>query len=142
MSFKKQHQYILTHFTFCHYRESSSISESVDFKRQLEMVEQEATILRNKVLSLEQETEKLSNENKKLALHAAKLTKKDSLTNSAENQKSLELVKVKDSLSKAEEEKAKLEEKLKNILEIPVEKLPARVPKKYSDTNTKYQLQV
>lgn len=37
-------------------------------KRQLQVIEQEATVLRNKVLTLEGENEKLNNENKRLSL--------------------------------------------------------------------------
>lgn len=91
---------------------------------------------------MEQENEKVSIENKRLAVHAAKLSRKDSVSSLVDNQKNAELLKVRETLAKAEDEKSKLEVKLKTILETPVDKLPARVPKKYSDVNTKFQLQV
>lgn len=104
--------------------------------------EQETTALRTRVLSLEQDNDKLTTENKRLAIHAAKLARKDSLTNSSENQRNgIELLKVKESLTKAEEQRSQLEEKLKTVLELPADKLPPRTPKRYSDSNTKYQLQ-
>lgn len=104
--------------------------------------EQETTTLRTKVLSLEQDNDKLTTENKRLAIHAAKLARKDSLTNSSENQRNgIELLKVKESLTKAEEQRAQLEEKLKIVLEVPADKLPPRTPKRCSDANTKFQLQ-
>lgn len=115
---------------------------SVDFKRQLECVEQEATVLRNKLVSFEAENEKLNTENKKLALHAARLSRKDSATNAADTQKTAELAKLKESLTKTEEERDRLEQRLQNVLDVPADKLPPRIPKKCSDTNTKYQLQV
>lgn len=104
--------------------------------------ETETNELRTKVVGLEQDNEKLSNENKRLAVHAAKLARKDSLTNSSENQRhGIELVKVRDELSKAEQQRAQLEEKLKTVLDIPADKLPSRTPKKGTDANTKFQLQ-
>lgn len=103
------------------------------------MVEQEASVLKTKVLTLEEENEKIANENKKLALHAARLSRKDSL--GLDKDKSLELAKVKDSLSKLEKTREELENKLKTILDIPVDK-PARMPKSYSENSTKFQLQV
>lgn len=104
--------------------------------------ETELNAMRTKLLGLEQDNDKLSNENKRLAVHAAKLARKDSLTNSSENQRhGIELVRVKDELSKVEQQRAQLEEKLKTVLDIPANKLPARTPKKGTDSNTKFQLQ-
>lgn len=42
--------------------------QAFDLKRQLQLVEQEATVLRNKVQSLETESEKMSLENKRFQL--------------------------------------------------------------------------
>lgn len=84
----------------------------------------------------------MANENKRLAIHAAKLARKDSLTSSSEAQRNgIELVRVKEALTKAEEQRDQLENKLKTVLELPADKLPPRVPKKCSDNNTKFQLQ-
>lgn len=112
-------------------------------KRQLESVEQEAGLVRTKLQQLELENEKLNTENKKLALHAARQARKDSVTSAAEATKAAtELTKLKESLASVEEEKKKLETKLNNVLEMSADKLPTRVPKKCSDANTKFQLQV
>lgn len=108
-------------------------------KRQLESVEHEVSVLRTKVLSLEQDNEKMGNENKKLALHAARLSRKDSI---GDKDKNAELVKLKDCVTKLEKTKEELEKKLKTILEAPADKLPQRIPKIFSESSTKVQLQV
>ncbi len=125
--------------TVSYFREPLSDAQTVDLKRQLESVEQEASILRTKVLSLEQDNEKMANENKKLALHAARLSRKDSL---GDKDKNAELVKLKDTVTKLEKTKEELESKLKTILDTSADKLPHRVPKIYTDGSTKLQLQV
>lgn len=52
--------------------------QTLDLKRQLQVIEQEASILRNKIQSLEAENEKLISENKKLQLlRGAKTLKSD-----------------------------------------------------------------
>lgn len=51
--------------------------ESINLQRQLKVVEQEASVLRTRICSLETENEKLSNENKQLAI--SNLSKKTSL---------------------------------------------------------------
>lgn len=122
----------------------------IDSKRQLELVEQEATVLRTKVQTIEKDMEKLSIENKKLSLQIARnvsaAARKDSLTNSITLDKNtnnnIELNKIKATLNNVEKEKDELENKLKTILEISVDKLPVRIPKKFTDANTKMQLQV
>lgn len=121
------------------FREPTSDAHNVDLKRQLESVEQEASVLRTKVFSLEQDNEKMANENKKLALHAARLSRKDSI---GDKDKNVELVKLKDTVTKLEKTKEELENKLKLILDAPVDKLPQRVPKIFSENSTKLQLQV
>lgn len=102
-------------------------------------MEHEASVLRTKVLSLEQDNEKLGNENKKLALHAARLSRKDSV---GDKDKNAEIVKLKDTIAKLEKTKDELDNKLKTILETPADKLPQRTPKIFSDSTTKVQLQV
>lgn len=102
-------------------------------------MELEVSVLRTKVSSTEQENEKLANENKKLALHAARLSRKDS---TGDKDKNLELVRLRDSVTKLEKTKDELDSKLRIILEAPVDKLPQRVPKVFSDSSTKMQLQV
>lgn len=42
--------------------------QTIDLKRQLQVIEQEAIVLRSKVQSMESENEKLTSENKKLQL--------------------------------------------------------------------------
>lgn len=91
---------------------------------------------------MEKENEKVTSENKKLAVAAARLTRKDSQSNTVENQKALELTKAKDDLTKAEEKCKQFEEKLKTVLDAAADKLPPRTPKRFSDANTKFQLQV
>ncbi|KAG4066400.1 hypothetical protein HA402_007036 [Bradysia odoriphaga] len=119
-------------------KEPLSDAQNVDLKRQLESVELEASVLRTKVLSMEQDNDKLANENKKLALHAARLSRKDS---TGDKDKNLEIVKLKDNITKLEKTKGELENKLRTILEAPVDKLPQRSPKIFSDSSTKLQLQ-
>lgn len=113
--------------------------QTVDLKQQLDSVEHEASVLRTKVLSLKQDNEKMANENKKLALHAARLSRKDSI---GDKDKNAELVKLKDTVSKLEKTKEELENKLKTILDTPADKLPKRIPKIFSESSTKLQLQV
>ncbi|KAJ6649188.1 hypothetical protein Bhyg_04422 [Pseudolycoriella hygida] len=121
-------------------KEPTTISEpqSIDVKRQLESVEHEASVLRTKVLSMEQDNEKLVNENKKLALHAARLSRKDS---TGDKDKNAEIVKLKDSITKLEKTKDELENKLKTILDVSADKLPQRTPKVFSENTSKLQLQ-
>lgn len=111
----------------------------MDLKRQLDSVEHEASVLKTKVLSLEQDNEKMSNENKKLALHAARLSRKDSL---GDKDKNAEIVKLKDTVARLEKTKDELENKLKTILDVPADKLPQRIPKIFTESSTKLQLQV
>lgn len=121
------------------FREPASETQTVDLKRQLESVEHEASVLRTKVLSLEQDNDKMANENKKLALHAARLSRKDSI---GDKDKNAELVKLKDSVAKLEKTKEDLANKLKTILDTPADKLPQRIPKIFTESSTKLQLQV
>lgn len=109
--------------------------------KKLETLEKEAENLRSKMQVLELDNEKIGNENKKLALHAARLARKDSNT-LMDKDKAAELIRLKESFGKLEKEKSELDEKLKVILEIPADKIPPRVPKRFSDASTKVQLQV
>lgn len=117
----------------------------VNHKRQLELVEQEAAVLRAKVSTLELEIDGVSTENKKLTVQVARLARKDSTGGLEKDTKnvviSAELIKTKESLTKLEKENGELQRKLKTVLEFDVDKLPARMPKKFSDMTTKMQLQ-
>lgn len=113
---------------------------TVNHKRQIEMVEQEASVLRGKVAKLEQEIESITTENKKLTVQVARLARKDS-NGSIDKNSTAELVRTKDSLAKLEKENAELQTKLKEILEVDTKALPTRTPKKFTDMNTKMQLQ-
>lgn len=132
---------IQTEVTVYVFREPAASNDvyNVDLKRQLESVEREASVLRTKVLSLEQDNEKMANENKKLALHAARLSRKDSV---GDKDKNAELVKLKDSVAKLEKTKEELENKLKTILDAPADKLPQRAPKIVTENSSRLQLQV
>jgi chromosome segregation ATPase len=112
----------------------------LDIKRQLQVVEQEATVLRTKTQSLEQENDKLLGEVKVLQLQAARSTSKSfSLTSTKEK---AEANKIKETLELVEKERDALAQKLKTILEESVDKLPKRAPKRYVDSLTKLQLKV
>lgn len=112
----------------------------VDHKRQVEMVEQEAAVLRGKVAKLEQEIDGISMENKKLTVQVARLARKDA-SGGVDKNGTAELTRVKESLSKLEKENGELQSKLTNILEVDTQKLPARTPKRFTDMTTKMQLQ-
>ncbi|XP_063703120.1 titin homolog isoform X2 [Culicoides brevitarsis] len=110
--------------------------QNLDFKRQLQLVEQEASVLRSKTQKMEAENEKLNTEVKKLQLQVAR-------AKASSNNKLNEIgsdPKTKETLEKLEKEKNELQAKLKTILEEATEKLPARTPKKYSESLTKLQL--
>ena len=112
-----------------------SDSQNVDLKRQLQVVEQEANVLRTKTQTLEQENEKLLAEIKKLQLQVARNAIKPSST-----------VVTKDSdktkIEELEKERDELKAKIKKVIEDSADKLPARTPKVFSDTKTKLQLKV
>lgn len=106
-------------------------------KRQLQVVEQEATVLRTKSQTLEQENEKLLAEVKKMQLQVARNSiKATAIPNSKEVEK------MKTSIEELEKERDELQIKIKKVLEIPAEKLPPRTPKVFSETKTKLQLKV
>lgn len=121
----------------------SDLQSKVNHKRQLELVEQEATILRAKVSKLEQEIDGMSTENKKLTVQVARLARKEGSTLEKDAKgmaSSTDLNKTKEAMSKLEKEYAELQTKL-NKIDIDVQKLPNRVPKKFTDLTTKMQLQ-
>lgn len=101
------------------------------------MVEQEASVLRTKTQTLEQENDKMLAEVKQLQLQVARGTVK--ITPAKESN---DFEKLKKSVEELEKERDELKTKLKIILEEPVSKMPARVPKVYSDIKTKMQLKV
>lgn len=112
-------------------------AQGTDLKRQLQVVEQEASVLRTKTQTLEQENEKLLSEVKKLQLQTARNSIKATATiNSKETDK------MKTSIEELEKERNELKAKLKRVLEDSAEKLPARTQKVYSDIKTKLQLKV
>lgn len=111
--------------------------QSTDMKRQLQVVEQEASVLRTKTQTLEQENDKLLAEVKKLQLQVARSSIKPvAATNSKETDK------MKSTIDELEKECNGLKSKLKMILEDPTDKLPPRTPKVFSDMKTKLQLKV
>lgn len=112
-------------------------TQIVETKRQLQVVEQEASVLRSKTQTLEQENDKLLAEVKKLQLTNARNSIKPVATvNSKETDK------MKVMIEELENERDELKLKIKRILEDPIDKLPARTPKVYSDMKTKLQLKV
>lgn len=111
--------------------------QNLDFKRQLQLVEQEASVLRSKTTKLETENDKLNTEVKKLQLQAARAK---AVSNNKLNEIGNDSNKMKETVEKLEKERNELQTKLKTILEESGEKLPARTPKKYTETLTKLQL--
>ncbi|CAD6997122.1 unnamed protein product [Ceratitis capitata] len=109
---------------------------NIDSKRQLKLVEQEASVLRTKITTLESENEKLLKENKRMQLQA--LRKSTSLEKNGTNGE--ELAKLKVSLETMERERNELDSKLKRILQEAEEKLPMRTPKRVTDLTPKNHL--
>uniref|UniRef100_T1PEI9 SOGA coiled-coil domain-containing protein n=1 Tax=Musca domestica TaxID=7370 RepID=T1PEI9_MUSDO len=110
---------------------SSSSQSNFNVKRQLDMVEQEATVLRSKITALEAENERIQKENKRLQLLSLK---KSPSTDSGE------LAKLKQALAAVEEQKNGLETKLKRILQETETKLPPRLEIRVTDLTPKNQL--
>lgn len=111
-------------------------AQTIEVKRQLQVVEQEASVLRAKTQTLEQENENMLAEVKRLQLAAG--TKSTSTTASAK-----EIEALKKSLDELTRERDELNKKVKRIVDFePTDKLPKRTPKVYSDTKTKLQLKV
>lgn len=104
-------------------------------KRQVDLLEQEASALRSKITALETENDRIQKENKRLQLQALR---KQSSTE--KNGNAAELVKLKENLASLEEEKNNLETKLKRILQEAEEKLPPRTTVRITDLTPKNQL--
>lgn len=100
-------------------------------------MEQEASVLRTKTQTLEQENDKLLAEVKQLQLQNARNSIKASTPTNTK-----ELEKMKSSITELEKERDELKLKMKRVLEDPTDKLPPRVPKVFSDMKTKLQLKV
>lgn len=113
---------------------SSSSQSGLNAKRQLDMIEQEAEVLRSKIASLESENERVQKENKRLQLLSLKKS------SSTENGSLGELTKLKQSLAAVEEERDNLQTKLKRILQEGNAKLPPRVEIRVTDLTPKNQL--
>lgn len=124
---------------FISHRSDNSDTQTINFKKKLELIELEATVLRTKLQKLEQENDKLQTENKKLSVQAIRGAKK-------EQEKplgSVDVNKIKEELKLLELERDELKEKLKAFMEAAsIQKLPERTPKKYSESLTKPQVKV
>ncbi|XP_061387212.1 myosin-7 [Musca vetustissima] len=112
-------------------KSSSSSQANLNFKRQLDMVEQEATVLRSKITALEAENERIQKENKRLQLSSSK---KSSSSDSGD------VSKLKQALAAVEEQKNGLETKLKRILQEAEGKLPPRLEIRVTELTPKNQL--
>ncbi|XP_049288075.1 myosin-11 isoform X2 [Anopheles funestus] len=104
--------------------------QAQDLKRQLQVIEQEATVLRAKTQSLEQDNEKYQAEIKKL-----QTVQKPTGAMSAADKK-----KLTDSIDQLEKEKQELEVRLKRIVQESTAQLPTRLTKHPTDMHTKLQL--
>ncbi|XP_065355494.1 golgin subfamily A member 4 isoform X2 [Calliphora vicina] len=114
---------------------AASAQTGANSKRQLEMVEQEAIVLRSKITALETENERVQKEVKRLQLQA--LRKQSSTEKNGNTQ---ELAKLKETLTSVEEERDVLQTKLKRILQEANEKLPPRTTVRITDLTPKNQL--
>lgn len=109
---------------------------TIDVKRQLQIIDQEAAVMRTKIISLEDENEKILTENKKLQMQAARIAlRKDSLVGNGNGE-------LKEMMVKLEKERNELSVKLKKVLDDAADKMPPRNPKKVTDMHTKLQLKV
>lgn len=110
--------------------------QNVDLKRQLQVVEQETAVFRTKAQTLESENDKLLAEVKKMQLQIARNNVKG-ISNVINTD-----AKLKSTVELIEKERDELKLKIKKLLEDPINTLPSRTPKVYSDTKTKLQLKV
>lgn len=110
---------------------------NVDVKRQLDLVEQEAAVLRSKISTLESENEKLLKENKKMQLQALR---QNSTTTTDRSNNNGEVSKLKESLMVAEKERDALSVKVKRILQETDDKLPPHTPRRITDLTPKNHL--
>lgn len=125
-------------FEYPSIRSDNSDTQTINFKRKMEIVEQEATVLRTKLQKLEQENDKLQTENKKLSVQAIRSVKKEQEKPAG----TADVNKIKEELKLMELERDELKEKLKSFMEASIKKLPERTPKKYSESLTKSQIKV
>lgn len=123
-------------------RSDASDTQTINFKRKLEIVEQEATVLRTKMNKYEQENEKLTVENKKLSMQAIRNSSGGPKKDQDRSPATVEVNKIKEELKLMELERDELKEKVKLFMEASIKKLPMRSPKKYSDDMTKPQVKV
>uniref|UniRef100_A0A1I8NS90 Uncharacterized protein n=1 Tax=Stomoxys calcitrans TaxID=35570 RepID=A0A1I8NS90_STOCA len=114
--------------------QSTASSAGLNVKRQLETVEQEAVVLRSKINTLEAENERVQKENKKLQLLSIRKS------SSTENGNLGELSKLKQTLATVEEERDRLQSKLKLVMQEANMKLPARSEIHMTDFTPKNQL--
>lgn len=105
----------------------------------MQVVEQEASVLRTKTQTLEQENDKLLAEVKKQQLQLARVANK---TNTVSTVNSKDLDKLKSAVEELEKENITLQAKLKKVLEDSTDKLPVRTPRKYSELTSKLQIKV
>uniref|UniRef100_A0A182K3T5 SOGA coiled-coil domain-containing protein n=1 Tax=Anopheles christyi TaxID=43041 RepID=A0A182K3T5_9DIPT len=106
--------------------------QAQDLKRQLQVIEQEATVLRAKTQSLEQDNEKYQAEIKKL--QAVRKPTAAATASAADTKK------LTDSIDQLEKDKHELEGRLKRIVQESTSQLPTRVAKNPTDMHTKLQL--
>ncbi|XP_055594715.1 myosin-2 heavy chain [Uranotaenia lowii] len=99
-----------------------------DLKRQLQVIEQEASVLREKTQTLEQENEKHCTEIKSLQ------QRKTTPASEAETKK------LSSTIQELQKEKSELEGKLKRITQESTANLPSRTAKAPNDMHTKLQL--
>ena len=123
--------YSVPHLT-CRSLDALTEQQVQDLKRQLQVIEQEATVLRAKTQSLEQDNEKYQGEIKKLQAKA----KPAGATSAADTKK------LTDSIEQLEKEKQELEGRLKRIVQESTSQLPMRLAKSPNDMHTKLQLRV
>lgn len=109
--------------------------QNVDLKRQLQVVEQEASVFRTKAQTLESENDKLLAEVKKVQLQLAR-------NNIKGTSNSINDTKLKSTVESIEKERDELKLKIQKLLDDPLDTLPSRTPKVYTDTKTKLQLKV
>lgn len=138
--------------------------QTIDLKRQLQVIEQEAVVLRSKVQSLESENEKLTTESKRLQLlRGTKKSDKNiekyvdqiatlevELGNANKKIRELEAQllssasdnSLKELLTKTEDEKKQLENTLKKLKDDSAKSFRNRVPKRVTNFTSKEQLKV
>ncbi|XP_052868864.1 uncharacterized protein LOC128274644 isoform X1 [Anopheles cruzii] len=105
--------------------------QAQDLKRQLQVVEHEATVLRAKTQSLEQDNEKYQSEIKTLQLQ---VSRKPSATTAADTKK------LNDTIEQLQKEKQSLDTRLRCIVQETTKQLPTRTPKNPTDMHTKLQM--